>query len=308
MKILHVITSLQTGGAEKLMVDLLPRLRDLGNDVDLLLIDGTCTPFYEELEKYGIKIHYLSIGGNVYNPLNIFRLVKFIKRYDIVHTHNTACQYYVPFAKIISRAKCRLITTEHNTHNRRRNYKIFKILDKFIYNQYKSIISISDKTTENLENFIGKKNNISIIYNGVDLSKFNNLKAPLLTLSDKIITMIAGFRPQKDQDTLIKAIAALPDEYNLWLVGDGERRTILENLVSELGISNRVKFCGICSDIPQILEQSRIIVLSSHWEGLSLSCIEGMASGRPFIASDVDGLCDIVGGYGIVLDNFLVSC
>ena len=115
--------------------------------------------------------------------------------------------------------------------------------------------------------------------------------------------MIAGFRPQKDQDTLIKAIKILPKEYKLWLVGDGERRAILENLVSDLGISNRVKFWGIRSDIPQILDQSHIIVLSSHWEGLSLSCIEGMASGRPFIASDVDGLSDIVGGYGVLFPH-----
>ena len=303
MRILHVITSLNTGGAEHLMVDLLPRLRDLGNEVDLLLFDGTRTPFYKELEKFGIKINYLSIGGNVYNPLNIFRLIKFIKKYDIIHTHNTACQYFVPLAKMISRAKCKLITTEHNTHNRRRNYKIFKILDSLIYNKYNNIISISDKTTENLENFIGKKSNIVSVYNGVNLSKYNILSSPQFSSNEKIITMIAGFREQKDQDTLIKAIAELPDDYKLWLVGDGERRGILENLVAKLGISDRVRFWGIRSDIPQILEQSHIIVLSSHWEGLSLSCIEGMASGRPFIASDVDGLRDIVGDYGILFPH-----
>ena len=57
MRILHVITSLRTGGAEHLMVDLLPRLRDLGNVVELLVFDGTRTAFYEELAQKGIKIH-----------------------------------------------------------------------------------------------------------------------------------------------------------------------------------------------------------------------------------------------------------
>ncbi len=303
MKILHVITSLQIGGAEKLMVDLLPRLRDLGNEVGLLLFDGTRTPFYEELEKSGIKVHYLSIGGNVYNPLNIFRLIKFIKRYDIVHTHNTACQYYMPLAKIISQAKCKLITTEHSTNNRRRNSRIFRYLDKFIYKKYQSIISISEDASDALKNFIGKNYNITTIENGINLSKFQSLRHSDFTESERIITMVAGFREAKDQDTLIKAIATLPDEYKLWLVGDGERRNILENLVSELKIDERVKFCGVRSDIPQILEQSHIIVLSSHWEGLSLSCIEGMASDRPFIASDVDGLRDIVGGSGILFPH-----
>lgn len=303
MKILHVITSLHTGGAEKLMVDLLPRLRDLGNDVDLLLFDGTRTPFYEELEKYGIKIHYLSIGGNVYNPLYIFRLVKIIIRYDIVHTHNTACQYFIPLAKILSRAKCKLVTTEHSTNNRRRNSKTFRYLDKFIYNKYLSIISISKDASDALKNFIGENFNITTIENGINLSKFQTLRQSVFTIDEKIVTMVAGFREAKDQDTLLKAIKILPEEYTLWLVGDGERRTILENLVSELGISNRVKFWGMRSDIPQILEQSHIIVLSSHWEGLSLSCIEGMASGRPFIASDVDGLRDVVCGHGILFSH-----
>ena len=80
MKILHIITSLQTGGAEKLMVDLLPRLRDLGNEVELLLFDGTRTALYNELEQANIKIRCLSIGGNVYNPLNIFKLRKYLKK------------------------------------------------------------------------------------------------------------------------------------------------------------------------------------------------------------------------------------
>lgn len=300
MKILHIITSLRTGGAEKLMVDLLPRLRDFGNEVELLLFDGTRTPFYDELEKVDVKIHHLAIGGNVYNPLNIFRLRKYLTDYDIVHTHNTACQYFTPLAKILSRNKCKLFTTEHNTFNRRRAILGWEYIDRFIYKHYDSIISISQKATDNLITFIGNKYKICTIENGIDLSKFKLLSPANFNSRNKIITMIAGFREQKDQDTLIKALSLLPQEYKLWLVGDGERRSILENLVTELNLGSRVKFWGVRSDIPQILEKSHIVVLSSHWEGLSLSSIEGMASGRPFIASDVDGLREIVSGYGIL--------
>ena len=105
MKILHIITSLRTGGAEKLMVDLLPRLRDFGNEVELLLFDGTQTPFYETLKKEGIKIHHLQIGGSVYNPLNLFRIIPYLKKYDIVHTHNTAPQLFVAIDKIFCKGK-----------------------------------------------------------------------------------------------------------------------------------------------------------------------------------------------------------
>ena len=210
MKILHVITSLHIGGAEKLMVDLLPRLRDLGNEVELLLFDGTRTPFYEELENIGVKIHYLSIGGNVYNPLNIFRLIKFITSHDIVHTHNTACQYFAPLAKILSRTKCKLVTTEHSTNNRRRYSRFFRYLDRFIYKKYQSIISISEDTSDALKKFIGKNYNIITVENGINLSKFQSLKHADFSVAKRIITMVAGFREAKDQDTLIKAIAPLP--------------------------------------------------------------------------------------------------
>ena len=60
---------------------------------------------------------------------------------------------------------------------------------------------------------------------------------------------------------------------------------------------------GMRTDIPSILHASDIIVLSSHYEGLSLSSLEGMASGRPFVASDVDGLHEIVDGYGLLFPH-----
>lgn len=300
MKILHVITSLRTGGAEKLMVDLLPRLRDLGNEVELLLFDGTRTPFYEELEQTGIKIHHLSIGGNVYNPLNIFRLRKYLKNYDIIHTHNTACQLFAAICSVL----CSVVftTTEHNTTNRRRDWSWYKPLDRWMYSRYSKVICISDQALTSLEKFHGYHHRNCIIYNGINLNKYlKQITTPQTT--EFIITMIAGFRYQKDQDTLIKAMSTLPDNYKLWLVGDGERRNILENLVIELNLTDRVKLLGIRNDVPQILEQSHISVFSSHWEGFGLAAVEGMASGRPLIASDVNGLREIVKDYGILFPH-----
>jgi glycosyltransferase involved in cell wall biosynthesis len=209
----------------------------------------------------------------------------------------------VPFAKLLSNAKCILITTEHSTNNRRRDIVFFKYLDKFIYSKYSAIISISTKATELLTNFIKQNINVYTIENGIDIIEFSQIKQIHFCEQDKIITMVAGFRGAKDQDTLIRSMSLLPNKYKLWLVGDGERSKILGNLVIELGLTERVKFWGIRSDIPQILEQSHVVVLSSHWEGLSLSSIEGMASGRPFIASNVDELQEIVDGYGILFPH-----
>lgn len=300
MSILHVITSLTTGGAEHLLVDLLPRLKDSGNDVDLLLFNGTRTSFYEELEKKGVMIYSLGIGGNVYNPFNIFKLIKYIRNYDIVHTHNTACQLFAPIAKLLSFGNTKLVTTEHSANNRRRGKWYLKPVDLWMYNRYKSIICISEQPAENLRNYIGDKENIIVINNGVDVEKFIQPIKDVSLQNCFVVTQVSSFNDAKDQDTLIKAVKELPDNYKLQLVGDGARRQRIEDLAKELGVDNRVDFLGIRSDIPEILKDSDIVVLSSHWEGLSLSSIEGMASGRPFIASDVDGLREVVKGAGIL--------
>lgn len=303
MRVLHVITSLTTGGAEHLMVDLLPQLRDLGNEVELLIFDGRRTPFYEQLEQKGIAIHSLGVGGNVYNPFNVFKLAKYVGKYDVVHTHNTACQLFAPMAKILRHSHTKLVTTEHSANNRRRGKWYFKPIDRWMYACYNHIICIADQTYENLVNYVGQEYHISVIFNGVDTSKFHNLIKDITSQRSFVCTMVASLSDAKDQDTLIRAVAELPENYRLRIVGDGARRHDLEQLTQELNVGNRVEFTGIRTDIPELLRESDINVLSSHWEGLSLSSIEGMASGRPFVASDVDGLREIVEGNGILFPH-----
>ncbi len=307
MRILHVITSLRTGGAEHLMVDLLPALKRLGNEVELLVFDGTDTPFKRQLESVGVKIHQLGIGGNVYNPMNVLRLVKFMRSFDVVHTHNTACQLFAAMAGVC--CSTMLCTTEHSTSNRRRNFKWFAPIDRWLYRQYRAIICISDKAEKNLRDYLGPGSwPISTIYNGIDVNKYANAEPDDVLVRSKngrkAIVMVAGFRYQKDHDTLIEAMKLLPaDEYVLWLVGDGERRSLLEDLARSEGVEERVWFLGIRTDVARVLKSADVVVLSSHFEGLSLSSIEGMASGRPFVASDVDGLHEIVAGNGVLFPH-----
>ena len=302
MRILQVITSLKTGGAENLVSELVPLLNDKNHQVDVLLFDGDDTPFKQKLENKGIHIISLCDNTNVYNIKIIFKLIPIIKRYDIIHTHNTACQMYVALAKFISQAKCKLVTTEHSTENRRRFIWWFKPIDKWMYKQYDTIISISQIATDFLVKYIGDHYNLKTIPNGVNIKKFCDAE-PIEHIrndGDVIITMVAGFREGKDQNTVIKAISKLPENYKAWIIGDGIRRPVLESLIDELKVSNRVKLWGVRTDVPQLLKTSDIIVMSSRYEGLSLSNIEGMSVGKPFVASDVKGLHEVTEGAGLL--------
>lgn len=309
MKILHVITSLRTGGAEKLMVDLLPRLRDMGNEVELLVFDGIRTPFTAQLEEQRIMIHSLREGGSVYDVRNIFALKPYLQRFDIVHTHNTACQMYVAAAKkLFGMRDLHIVTTEHSTSNRRRNHRWMLRLDRWMYRQYERIITVSDIAGQNIKEYVGDHSlPIVTVPNGIDTARFIN------AASDQDIlhkwghvhraVMVAGFRYEKDQETVIKAFALLPQDYHIFFVGDGVERPRHEQLAASLNIADKVHFLGMRSDVPNVLKAANVVIMSSHREGLSLSNLEGMACGRPFIASDVEGLHEIVDGYGVLFPH-----
>ena len=308
MKILHVITSLRTGGAEKLMVDLLPRMKAEGLEIDLCVFDGVRTPFYEEMEKRGVKV--IALGSKVYSIANVLKLARLMKDYDVVHSHNTACQFGVAWGSMFSKAK--IVTTEHNTTNRRRS-RMWKMLDRWMYGRYDKIVCISELTMSNLLSHIGEgyRDRCALVYNGIDLSVYGNEgegKGCVCKEGErniKTVVMVSAFRAQKDQKTLIKAMKQLPDDYVLKLVGGGDETLMSEckELATSLTIQDRVVFMGVRTDIPEILQDADVVVLSSHYEGLSLSSVEGMASGRPFVASDVEGLSDIVGGYGVLFPH-----
>ncbi|MCD8291523.1 MAG: glycosyltransferase [Prevotella sp.] len=293
------------GGAEKLLVDLLPRLKDAGEQVDLLLFDGTQTPFYNQLRDKGIKIYSLGRGKfSMYNPMHLFKLKKYMKQYGVVHTHNTPCQLLAAMAGC---NKPRLITTEHSTNNRRRSWSCWRDIDSWMYRKYSKIICVSKAAADNLLEYISDKNiqeKVCVIQNGIDIAKYREA-VPDKKLQEQykgkhIVVMVAAFRKGKDQKTVIRAMKQLTDDYVLFLAGDGECRKECEEETALLGLTDRVCFLGNCTDVPSLLATAEVVVLSSHHEGLSLSMIEGMASGKVCIVSDVIGLREIVGGAGLL--------
>ena len=185
-----------------------------------------------------------------------------------------------------------------------------------MYGRYDRIICISEIAEEKLRLYLGTQipqisqiengnDNICTINNGVDVEAIHGAEPIAEMRSGKfVVVMVAGFREAKDQDTLIRAMALLPkDEYELWLVGDGTRRANLELTIDNLQLGDQVKLLGLRTDVPRILKTADVVVMSSHWEGLSLSNIEGMSAGKPFVASDVNGLREVTQGYGILFPH-----
>lgn len=306
MKILHIITSLYTGGAETLVVNLVPRFRALGHDVDVAVFNGVQTALMDRLEKECPQCRIYKMGNSFYSPWHIIKLVRIMKKYDIIHTHNSSPQLYAAIANLFCHKN--MVTTEHNTYNRKRGNRLFTLVDSWMYSKYKKVICISDQAEENLRKHIGEtsdKSRILTIYNGVDIKTVFSAIPIADMKSDKfIVVMVAAFRLQKDQKTLIKALSMLPEnQYELWLVGDGDYLEQMKDYVKRHNADNFVKFLGMRTDVPRILKTADVIVMSTHYEGLSLSNIEGMAAGKPFVATDVDGIREVTKGYGILVPH-----
>jgi glycosyltransferase involved in cell wall biosynthesis len=311
MRILQIDNSLGTGGVEKLILDTVPLYRKAGIEMDVLLLWDNDLPFTKALKELDCcNVFILKKSGNdkdVYNPAFIFKIKEILKNYDIAHLHVFPSQYYAVFANLLNGGKTKLILTEHNTSNKRIANKIFKPVERFVYNRYDKIICISEEIKKIYQNYLNLPDKLVTINNGVDINKIIETqpysKSDIgYSEEDRLLIMVARFTDQKDQDTIINSLVLLPERYKLLLVGDGHRREELEKLAAKHNVSHRVNFLGQRMDVPKLLKTSDFVILSSHYEGLSLSSVEGMASGKPFIASDVPGLTNVVRNAGLLFE------
>ena len=304
MRILQVINNLTTGGAQKLIFDAIPKFNERGVTVDLLLLNGNPEPFLLELEKKNCCTIYRLGSGSVYNPMLIFKILPYLRKYDIFHVHLFPALYWCAMAKMITFSKTMLVFTEHSTSNKRRSNWIYRNIDRFIYKRYKSVVTISTEVKLFLKKHLGAKHTrYRTIHNGVDFDQFFYAKKALrkdhdILDTETILIQVASFTPQKDQETLIKSIPFIDGSVRLMLLGEGHELLRMKELVSELDINDKVRFLGIRTDVHELLKMADIAILSSHHEGLSLSGLEAMASGTPLVASNVSGLKTLVHGAG----------
>lgn len=308
MKVLQIINSLKTGGAEKLLADSVPLYQKRNVAMDVLLLNGTQTPIAQKLKENTSGAIFSLGNGSVYNSLNIFKVMKYLRKYDVVHVHLFPALYWVALAKMLSFSNVKLVYTEHSTNNRRRRQLIFKIIDKIIYRFYSKIITIADEVDQQIKQHLKfNHNRFRLINNGIDTQLYHHAEAfpkgEFFEETDKILIQVSSFRKPKDQQTVIRSLTFLPENVKLLLVGNGPLESSCKALVQSLGLEKRVSFLGIRMDVTRLLKTADITILSSTYEGLSLSSIEAMASGKPFIASNAPGLREVTTGAGVLFET-----
>lgn len=310
MRILQVINRMMRGGgAEKIVCDLSLALNKIeGVEVDVLSI---APPLNDDmvtiLQENGVD-HFV-LSNSLYSGRNVGRLRSFVAigAYDVVHVHLFPALYYAGAAKLTGKFLPTLAYTEHSTSNRRRNKLLFRKTDKIIYRQYNKIIAISPQVKRNLEAHLGWEG-VRVVHNGIDTTAIyetppSALRAELQIPEDStVVTMVSRVTPGKDFSTLILAIEQLPEFFHILFVGDGPLMTELKNRKEKSSASTRIHILGLRKDVIEIEKGSDIIVLSTQHEGFSIAMLEAMACHKPFVASAVEGIKDLVSDVAVLFE------
>ena len=306
MKILQVIPSLDTGGAQKLLENLVPLLKK-DNEVTVVVYKNSDSAIQKSIENSGVN--FISLGISVRSTKAIFKLRRYFKAADVVHLHLFPTHYHGFLANIgIGKP---LIFTEHSTYNRRRGYKFLKPLEKLVYSHLSKIVSISKDVEKALKEWIGltqDKDKFVVIENGIDLKPFIN--APACSSKEVFgkegypILMIGRLTAAKDFETVIRSLQYIqrPDIF-LVIAGSGEKENELKKLIGNLSLESRVIMLGEREDVPCLIKASKIGVLSSNWEGFGIAALEMMAGGLPVVASDIEGLRELACNVGILFEK-----
>lgn len=299
MNILYLITGLGVGGAEKVVADLADQMHALGHDVKIAYLTGDVQIKPASTDVEIIALHLNSAKDFLTASRKYQKLVRSF-RPDVVHAHMVHANIFTR----LNRALCpvpKLICTAHSSNEGGKA----RMLAYRLTNHFSDInTNVSQEATQAMINKGAfTKSNVVTVYNGIDLNKFkSNPKSISQEQSTLNLIALGRFTDAKDYPNLINAFAILKKNNNraikLTIVGDGELRPQIESLIKELNLDKDITLLGRRSDIPELLSQADLFVLTSKHEGLPTVVIEAMACECYVVATDCGGSAEILGNTG----------
>lgn len=292
-KIVQIISSPKGGGAELLVREL--HKIYLGKNLDAHAI-------YLTGGSEGLGENEAVLGVNPRSPLNIFRIRKILKQLSCnangdltVHAHLTWPFLYVTLASF-GLSNIKLIYTEHSTTNKRRNIPLLWMLERLLYSRYNRIICISQGVEKALSNWVGPAiaQRLVTIPNGSRI--YSLAERPALEGRLPRLVSVGSLSSRKNFGTATRAVARLRDEIESYtIIGEGPERAGLEKIIQSEQLENKVHLLGWSDAIETQLHAADIQLIPSLWEGFGLVAVEGMSTGLPVVASNVDGLREVLG-------------
>lgn len=307
LKILQTIRQGKFGGGETHVLELSSRLDRARYEVFVLSFsDG---PMIDEMNARGIKNRVID-SDKAFDP-RTFKLVEDLlkeEQVELIHAHGSrACSNVIYAAWKLN---IPVIYTVHGwSFHPDQNFLVKKLRiwsEKLLTSYCKRTICVSKSNQEEGENLFGLKRS-EVVYNAVDITHFNpdascqSLRKEL-GISDQqtVIGYIVRITRQKDPFTLVKAVKDLivaNKNVLLLVVGDGDLKEEMVELVNSLNLQSHVIFLPFRNDIPVVLNAIDIYCLPSLWEGFPIGILEAMAMKKAVVTTPVNGNTELVTDY-----------
>lgn len=297
MKILHVIESLEFGGAEKVVVG-------LANALAVKAPVGVCCVKrlgeMRALLAPGIDVHCLDKGeGNDWRLPAQLAAMAATHGYDVLHSHGWGVFIEPALAR---HRPYRLIHTVHGGYLAYASGLAARIkrasrrwLERRVATRYDRIVTVSEAIRRDVASDLGiSDERLLTIHNGIEVRGPKHLQRNDHRLTFITIGRIAEV---KNQALMIAAFARIAPEFpqaELHIVGDGPQRAALEARIAEAGLGDRVRLLGARLDTDELLGAADIFLMSSRYEGISMAILEAMRAQLPVVASRVGGIPDTV--------------
>lgn len=293
--VLHVIGEMGTGGAESLVVELVRRGRDVGWRSSVASAGGARE---DELVAEALAdVHRVPLSRR--RPGGLLRAVVATRRAlvetdpDVVIAHNVGVTVAAALALRTRRRRPPIITVFHGVAA-----DDYRPAARLLSTASTTVVTVSEAIARRLVAAGLRRREPVVIPNAVTAPVLPDRAAARHDLGlepDTPVALCAArLVDQKRHDVLFRAWSDLPTRCVLLVAGDGPNRADLEALRTELGLEDRVWLLGNRRDMPRLLAAADVATLASDWEGLPVFVLEAMAAGRPVVATDVDGLREVV--------------
>ena len=292
MKILHIITNTELGGAQKVCIDLCRSAAADSNTVAVASMDGgyLWSQLPGEVEQFKLK--------NMVKPIKLkkdlkvfFELKKVVKQFkpDVVHLHSSKAGV---LGRLVAFPHCRrVVYTVHGFDSIRLKYRIFLPLEKILQHFCGAIVGVSDYDNKNLLSEKIKKN-VSTVYNGIEEKSILQAESFPVRTDKKTVMTIARIAPPKNIQMFLDVAEKLPEYQFVWFGGSPEHTT--EELPNVYKVPENVVLLGDVPNASSYIHFCDLFVLFSNFEGLPMTIIEAMSQKKAVVASDVGGIYELV--------------
>lgn len=310
-QIVHVITTIERGGAENQLLILAREQIKLGFNVEIWFLKGR-PELKEELESCGAVVNGQLVGKPFIFQATYFRkYLRKIPKMHFLHAHLPQAEL---LASLALNKNSRFIITRHfgGQFMPKGLPIVSAILSQFATRKAIKVIAISDSVREIIieKHEITHPEKIVKIYYGFDAQEFTKSiedRKSTESTGKIVIGTVARLSIEKNLKTLIQAFGLLANTQNseLRIVGTGPLEIELRKLSSDLGVQDRVTFLGKRRDIPEIMRTFDIFVLPSLFEGFGMVLLEAMAVGRRIVVANNSAMVEVIGtnGAGIFFET-----